>query len=368
MRVTILAREFPPAIGGIGDHTDRMAFELTRRGADVTVVTSPGAAARDAFSVRDVVDRWDARGVETIVRAVRDSAPNVVVWQYNPFAIGRRGCAPFAGRLARALSSCAPLVVYFHELWFPWGRRGARGLAWAVCQRAQARGVLRAASRWIVTTEARERDLARRDPAKTIRIPVGTNVAPLPDVEDARARFVIPSGAFVVAHLGTAGSHRDFVPVFGALDRLAAHGVDARLVLAGNSGPADVPARLADRVVVTGPMSHEGLSAVLRASGVYLHADPAGASAGRRTALVAALAHGLPLVAYRGPDTAPQLGEALVAVERDADDLARALEHLASDPAERARRGAAARAVFDDYFSWERIGDALMGVMRESAR
>ena len=44
MRVGIISAEYPPAVGGVGDHSARLARELTALGHTVQVVTSHGPA------------------------------------------------------------------------------------------------------------------------------------------------------------------------------------------------------------------------------------------------------------------------------------------------------------------------------------
>lgn len=364
MRITILSREFPPAVSGIGDHTDLLAGTLAARGHTVTVVCSAGdAPARETVDVRPVIQRWDGRGRRAIVQAVAHTAPDMILWQYNPFSIGRRGIALWAGRLARALAATAPLVTLFHELWFPWGLDGLKGAVWASAQRVQARGVLRASSAWIVSTEERERLLAHRDPAKTHRIPVGPNVLPVGDRD--RSALGIPEDAFVVAHFGSVGPGRDLAPVLTAIERLRADGTDARALLVGNTGPFTPPRGLNGAVVTTGVRPHAQLSRALAAADVYHHSDPVGPSIGRRGSLVAAVAHALPLVGFRGPDTAGELrdGHNCVLVERDPDALTAALRRLAADRDERARLSRAIGETYDRSFSWRRIGDAVSDVL-----
>ena len=366
MRITILSRHFPPAVSGIGDHTDMLAAELTRRGMTVTVVTAPGAEERASYHVDATAGRWDGAGFAVIAEAVRRSEPDAVVWQYNPFSIGRKGLAPRAGHLARALAGIAPLTVVFHELWFPWGRNGLRGILWATVQRWQIRGVLRAASRWIVTTESRERALARRDASRVVRIPVGTNIEPRAYSGDARGSRGIPADAFVVAHFGSVGPGRDLRPAFHAFRDLVGAGIDARLLLIGSTGPFEAPRDLSDRIHATGPATREEISGALQAADVYLHADPAGPSAGRRTTIVAALAHALPVVSYAGPDHALELRDGIncIVSEPTSEALARALRELAEDP-ERARQiGTQGRKTYEHHFSWERIGNEVLRVLK----
>ena len=368
MRVAILGRDFPPTVGGIADHTDLMAADLARRGIDVTVVCSAPADQRSAFVVSPSIERWDAKGFDDIVAAVAATQPDVIVWQYNPFAVGHRGVAPTARVLARKLSHVAPIALFAHELWFPWGREGARGLVWAVAQRLQTRAVLRACTRWIITTQAREEALKRIDPARVVRIPVGTNVAPTGSRD--RARWNIPEDAFVLAHLGSAGPGRDLEPAFRALSTLRARTLDVRLFLVGNTGPFPIPASLEGAVMTTGTRPLDELSDALACADAYLHADPVGPSAGRRTTLVAALAHGLPVIAYRGPDHDSHLvdGDNILMIDRDAASLVTAVESLRTEPARARSLGDAARATYSSVFSWDVIGAQIEDVLRGCAR
>jgi glycosyltransferase involved in cell wall biosynthesis len=345
MRVTIVGRDFPPRPGGIADHTDRLATSLALLGHSVSVVCAPPADHRDAFDVYATVD-------EDLIMLVRTTRPEAIVWQYNPFSIGSRGMANGAGARAHALAAIAPLTVFFHEMWFPWGRNGLRGLLWAIAQRRQGRAVLRACTHAIVTTP--EREAQARRPVH--RIPVGTNIDPVTDSKpSARALLGIPAGAYVVAHLGGTGPGRDLVPVSEAVGTIG-----GLLYLVGETGP-DRPT--GDHVWAPGREDPERLSLALRAADVYVHADPVGASAGRRTSLVAALAHSLPVVAYAGPQCAPELAGVIIEVPRDARDVAEALVRLRDDPGERLRSGLRNRQIFDEHFSWRRIAEDVEHVL-----
>lgn len=371
MRVTILGRDFPPAVGGIGDHTDLLAAELARRGRAVTVVCSPPADARASFEVRPVVERWDARGAARILDAVRSSTPDVVVWQYNPFAVGRRGLAPSIGRLARALAAEAPLVLLAHELWFPFRRNGLKGLLWALAHRVQMRALARAARAIVVTTEQRAAELARAVPAAASKVrivPIAANVEPRPEQRSARAAYDFPDDAFVVAHLGSVGPGREIGRVFIAIEALRARGLDARLLLAGNTGPFQAPGSLNGAVVTTGILSREQLSEALASADAYVHPDLVGASAGRRGSLVAALAHGLPVVAFAGPDQSRELLDGENIVVTQPDGLAAALAGLAADPLRARALGEAARRTYGEHFAWPRVGDGIAAVLDEAAR
>ena len=361
MRLTILGRDFPPTIGGIADHTDLLAEELARRGIAVTVVCGAPADERARFDVRAAIDRWDTAGVPAIVAAVRATEPDAILWQYNPFNYGARGVPGRAPEeIALSLRSVARLVVMAHELWFPWGRAGVRGLAWATTQRIATYGVLRDAHAVVVTTAKREHELKRFGP-KLHRIPVGSNIEPRAPQPGTRAMLGIDDGAFVAVHLGTAGPGKDLEPAFSAFRGLRDR---AHLVLAGRGGAADVPRDLQDRVHVTGEKSREEISAILRAADCYLHPDHSGPSAGRRGSLVAALAHELPIVAFDGPDREPELVDGENVVIASPDSLTSALERLRVQPDLARKIGRSGRTLFERSFSWTRIAERLLPVLQ----
>lgn len=361
MRIVQLTRDFPPAASGIGDHVARTSAELAAGGDEVVVVCSAPAQARDGIDLRPVVDRWDRHGHRGIIDAVRDARPDAIVWHYNPFQVGRRGLSRSSHRLARALSRIAPLTVVAHEMWYPWGRSGARGMVWAVNQRIQFAGIARAASTIIATTDARRAVLARvvrRVPVHVIA--AGATVDPHPDAPGRaamRASLGIPDTSFVVAHLGAIGEGRDLRPAMAAVAGLRRDGLDVRLLLAGRTG-VEPPER--DGIHVTGPRNHAQLSGALAAADAYLFAEPTGPVA-RKTSLLSALAHHLPVLAYRGAATEAFFRDAenILLVEPSKGPVADAIRRLVADPSLRERIGAAGASLAADRFSWSSIAGGI---------
>lgn len=361
MRIVQLTRDFPPAASGIGDHVARTSAELAGRGDEVVVVCSAPAEPRDGIEVRPVIERWDRAGHDGIVAAVRDARPDAIVWHYNPFQVGRRGLSRSSHRLARALSRIAPLTVVAHEMWYPWGRSGVRGMLWAANQRIQFARIARAASAIVVTTDARRSDLARRFPRILIHaIAAGATVDPHPDAPGRvamRSSLGISESAFVVAHLGAIGEGRDLTPTLAALTRLRRDGLDIRLLLAGRTG---IPAPAGEGIHATGPRNHAQLSGALAAADAYLFAEPTGPVT-RKTSLLSALAHRLPVLAYTGRAKDPIFRdeENLLLVEPSESRIADALRRLSADPALRERIGGAGQRLAADRFSWPAIAATI---------
>jgi glycosyltransferase involved in cell wall biosynthesis len=368
MRLAIVSRDVPPAVSGIGDYADLIAHELAARGHEVVVLCAAPADARAKVDVRPVIPAFNAKTIPAIDAALADVRPDAILWQYNPFTIGRKGVGPSAGRIARTMAKRAPLVLVGHELWFPWAREGARGLVWSVAQRLETASVIRASKHVVVTTESRLATLSKWfRKSKVSLIPIGANIEPdaTQPLDGVRARFGLGDGSFVVAHVGSAGAGRDLRPAFEALRRMRAEGIDGRLLLIGRGGSTEIPHGLEGAVVSTGVLHREEVSLALRAADAYVFCEPSGPAAGRKGSILAAFAHGLPVVAYDGRDrdSALRNDDNVLLVEPRADAVTRALRSLARDASLRARTGEGGRRLYERRFSWPVIGEAFESVL-----
>lgn len=115
-----------------------------------------------------------------------------------------------------------------------------------------------------------------------------------------------------------------------------------------------------------GPM----VSGVLLESDLFLAPVADGVST-RRTTVMAALAHGLPIVGTDGVCTDDVLRRpeaCLLSAAGDAAAFVRHVEMLVADPARRAPMARAARALFEERFTWERIALAYLAQLAPDAR
>lgn len=196
-------------------------------------------------------------------------------------------------------------------------------------------------------------------------VPVGSN---LPDRrgdrEAVRAALGIESQEPVFAVLG-----RSLRPhqrrLIGAALAEAATSQRCHLLLLG-TGMDDVP-QLPATVTVhrPGPLPWSELAGHMAAADLYLATYPDGVST-RRTSLMGALQHGLPVVGTTVGRSDPELLASdglLVLPEDGVSAFADAARRLARDSDERNRRGRAARALYDRSFSWpsvaRRMAEAL---------
>jgi glycosyltransferase involved in cell wall biosynthesis len=122
MRICIISGSFPPAPCGVGDSTKSIAAELSRRGHEVTVVTTMSddpAAKRDdsSYAVEPVIVSWGLRNLPRVARIVSRLEPEMVLLQY-PTSAYRRQVGIFLLPLTIRLMRCTGLqclIMIVHE-------------------------------------------------------------------------------------------------------------------------------------------------------------------------------------------------------------------------------------------------------------
>ncbi len=373
MRMTFISGEYPPDIGGVADYTFHLAHAVRGLGHEAIVVTSSGRPdAVDAVPVR-AAPSWRLGDAASAARAIVDTRPDVVNFQYVPQMYGRAGVAAGAAALPWLIRRAgAPRIVStVHEIASPWEARPRRA-AVAFAHRAQAMLIAAASDRLVATNGVHARQLRRwtRGRRPVCEIPAGASILPSPH-DDAAV-------AALRASLG--GNERALVGEFSpfavgkqprALIALArALGPTAQLVLLGGLRADDArraafereaaAAGVANRITWTGALAAADVSRHLAALDVYVHTHVAGASP-RSTTLVTALAHGVPIVAFDGPETSESLrGAACLAPAGDLERLARLVRSMLDDPDARARTGANARSLYECEFRWDVIARTLM--------
>jgi len=120
----ILAPEYPPQCGGVGDYTALLADGLLAAG-DRVKVWHPGV----------LPDRFGARSRDAIASALTHD-PGILLVQYVPSAFGLRGLnVPFCRWLACLAQTGADVRVMFHEPFFYYGLRRPWRNLFAIVQR-----------------------------------------------------------------------------------------------------------------------------------------------------------------------------------------------------------------------------------------
>lgn len=286
-----------------------------------------------------------------------------VILQYNPFSYGRGGFAPQLllemARIRRRLA--VPVGVMVHECWVEthdW-RSGLMG----VYQQAQLRALSRMATVLMTSTQTIARQIGRG----AVHVPVASNITPVDSSHQLARESLWVGDRLVVTLFGRGNPSRALSRAEEAIDAIAScRGPGSVLVF--NLG-AEAPVLRLDpaiQVVRPGVLGASQLSYFLWASDLMLLPFTDGLST-RRTTLMAALAHGVPVLSQQGPATDDVL------VERDdvftltpiqePDAFARRAAELVADPDGLSGKGRIGRHLYLESFDWPHVARRVMSAM-----
>lgn len=383
MRIGLVTGEYPPMEGGVGAFTEQLARALQARGHQPHIITSkrarPADAPRRPGALFEPVDlgyarlhpragRWRWPTLSTVADLALRYELDLVNLQYQAAAYNMRAAAVHF--LPWRLRGIVPTIVTFHDLRVPYLFPKAGGLRGAV-----VRALARHAAGCIATNAADLSQLAHWTAAPIRRIPIGSNIDAYEpnhvEIESARLDLGLSGDDVLLGYFGFLNETKGADTLIDALARL-----DTRyhLVFIGGQTGASDPFNneaflrglrgeinrlgLQERVHWTGFLSPVRVSAHLAAADLMVMPYRDGVSL-RRGTLMAALAHGRPLITTfpAAPDAAPELvpGENVCLVPPDDPArLATAIAELAADPARRSRLGDGARQVAC-LFDWGTI-------------
>lgn len=207
--------------------------------------------------------------------------------------------------------------------------------------------------------------VGEREPVRHV-LPLGEKLG------EGEALAHSPTGAFTVTVFGVTGGRQagEVREIATAVTELARARDQVHLVVIGRDSREAEPALrhalngTPVRLTVTGVIPAEEASRWLGCSDAFLFVR--GGVSSRRTTVVAAIAHGVPVIGYRSVETAWPITEAGVALVEfgDAEGLARLLLRLARDPAWAAELRECHRAAYERYFSWDAIAERFLAVTK----
>ncbi len=379
MHICLLSGEYPPDPGGVGAYTDCLAAALRDKGQTVTVLTIragrlvfsqmlPDGAATTGILAEagDQLD-WSLRCWPALITALAMLRPAWLHIQYQTGAYAMRPGINLLPWRLRGLPGRPRLAVTFHDLLVPylWPKAGPFR-QWVNHRLASDVDALVATN---PTDAARLCQLAPHGPSPQV-IAIGSNIALAPPPGFARmpwrATLGVAPAELLVAYFGLLSTSKGVDQLLEALVRLR-HPWRLLLIGGAATAPADqahaalVHARidalgLAPRVISTGHLSDALVSAHLLSADCVALPFRDGASF-RRGSLLAALAHGCPLVTTTPAvlaDATALAPAALLVPPDDPPALAAALERLAAEP-ELARQLAGAGQALAGQFSWSTI-------------
>jgi len=385
----IVTGEYPPAGGGVSDYTFAVANALASAGDEVNVWCPAGANTEFAnpepsrVNVHAIAGTWSARDLERVDAALDAlPAPRRLLVQWVPHAFGKRSVNVRFCRWVRSRARRGDVLdLMVHEPGLGFGEGSFAHNAAAAVHRLMLTLLLSNARRVWISIPAwadtlRRFALGRADlEFRWLPIPSTIAVDRSSDVAARlRAQTLLRSDGVIVGHFSTYPAdvrnalHEIIPPLLANFPE-----VQVQLLGRGSEAAAEelrtVAGLRAGRIKASGDLVSTALSSHLQICDVMLQPYADGAST-RRTTLMAALAHGVPVVTTYGKlseDFWRSTDAVSVAPAGDTAAIGAALSELLRDPARQRQMAVLARETYEQRFSLRRVIDTLRRDASEAA-
>jgi hypothetical protein len=359
----LISCEYPPKIGGVSDYTFVIAKELAKTGDLVHVwcgadagdtPQSPGVTVHRELGSFLPSDFWRAGKLLD-----KFPAPRGLFVQWVPQGYGYRSMNVFfcLWLWMRAKVKHDQIEIMFHEVWLSFGISWKVNIAAAV-HRVMVAILKRAASKIWISGEAWRKFLpGATAPVGWLPVPSNVPANPAPGkVATVRERYSSGAGQ-LVGHFGIGSRFVEGI-LLRFIPALLHDRTDAAFLLIGKGSEkfaremhAAYP-KLIPRIFYTGVLPSDEISAHIAACDLMVLPYVDGISA-RRTAAMAVLANGCPLLTTSAHSTEPfwlECAAIAIVPASDLDGLALTARNLLADSVERARLAAAGRRLYDSVF------------------
>ncbi len=360
----IIAPEYPPNTGGVGDYSKQLALNLRSAGDEVHVWCPGGYPhlVECCSWVHRVPGGMTLRNLRGLGKAIdRVSSRGRILVQWVPHGFGWKSMnVPFCFWLWNRSRKGAKVDIMMHEVCLPFRRGSWRQNFAGLVHRIMAIILLRAANRVWLATPAWERTVRTLSIGRKIPcawLPINSNIPTTATTLDASGvRRHYPSPA-LLGHFGTYGTSIKQM-LWGILPPLLLNHPDRTMLLMGDGGAdfrqtlVDKQPALARQIVATGRLEAHELSSLLKACDVLLQPYPDGVTA-RRGSVLAALSHGAATVSTLGELSEPiwkNSGALALADAGDAASFVKLVEGLIDAPEERETLQGRARAFYIHWF------------------
>lgn len=351
-------------LSGMGDYAFHLSQSLSRQGNQILILTQGAAAPGGAVDVLRWEGDWSSRAWPWIKKALQEWKPDLFHLQYMTTTFQNSVFINFLPYLLKRDFPRLKIVTTYHEFAAPWRRFALLPL-------------FLGSDGHIVTNE-RHFDFLKKI-AKMLwiqkplaQIPLAANIFPVDLSSEARARarqeLGIAPGETVLVRFGIL--HDISLPlvlrVLKAFSKLRQEGIPVRLLLIGKGEPKAMSslkekiqeADVSDAVFLKTDLSSEQISRSLSAADIGLALYEDGVSE-KRTAFLAVLAHGLPVLATQRGNLASELKEGVnivcVPVDESEEGWAAAMKRLLTDESLRGRLAAEGKKVAAKH-DWNEIG------------
>jgi glycosyltransferase involved in cell wall biosynthesis len=374
MRIGLIAGEYPPMQGGVGDFTRQLALAFAAAGHEPHVIAryiagQPAQSTEQGVTTHRIISQWNWETRRRIEGFMRLFKPDVLNLQYQAAAYQMH---PAINLLPGALAKRVPLVVTFHDLKVPYLFPKAGPLRWRSIV-AMAKG----ATACIVTNIEDCSTLINEGVSDVSMIPIGSNISPAPLEDFNRDAWLaarnIPCDERLIGYFGFMNESKGGETLIRALAELRRRGMNAGLLhVGGQTGDSDPTnmvyaakleslardLRIYEQVHLTGFLNEQGVSEAFASCDCVALPYRDGASF-RRGTLMAALAHGCAIVTTTPRVAVPELVNETNALLVPADaplELADAIERMLNDSVLKSGLQAGALAL-SRLFQWDHIAE-----------
>lgn len=374
MRIGLIAGEYPPMQGGVGDFTRQLALAFAAAGHEPHVIAryiagQPAQSTEQGVTTHRIISQWNWETRRRIEGFMRLFKPDVLNLQYQAAAYQMH---PAINLLPGALAKRVPLVVTFHDLKVPYLFPKAGPLRWRSIV-AMAKG----ATACIVTNIEDCTTLINEGVRDVSMIPIGSNISPAPLEDFNRDAWLAARNILcderLIGYFGFMNESKGGETLIRALAELRRRGVNAGLLhVGGQTGDSDPTnmvyaakleslardLRIYEQVHLTGFLNEQGVSEAFASCDCVALPYRDGASF-RRGTLMAALAHGCAIVTTTPRVAVPELVNETNALLVPADaplELADAIERVLNDSVLKSGLQEGALAL-SRLFQWDHIAE-----------
>ena len=379
----LIAPEYPPRSGGVGDYVHQLAVALEQAGEEVHVwcPSAPGGASvSDSVHVHRELGQFAPEDLRRVGEQLdRFPAPRRILVQWVPHGYGYRsmnlGFCLWLWNRARRGDEQIELMVHEAFLQF---EGSWRQYAAALVHRLMTVILLRFAERvWFSIPMyiglCRPYTLGRRIPFQWLPVPSNVPVIRDPHAADDLHNQYAGTDGMLIGHFGTYGKALNSL-LEDIIVKIIDQKADARVLLIGAGGDflntltAKYP-QLTGKVHTTGILPAAGLSRHISACDLMIQPFPDGVSS-RRTSFMASLNHGKAVVTTFGRATEDfwfDSDAVAITATGDAAAFVSKLNELCADAGQRTAMGRAARKLYEERFDIKHVVASLRFVSEDVA-
>jgi glycosyltransferase involved in cell wall biosynthesis len=399
MKVLVVSAAFPPMASGESTNAFHFCQQLVRRGLDVQVLTSRGAATDvgDGIAVHPVMRAWSWSEVPRLRQVVRACAPDVVYLMYLGWTYNFQFMSTFVPTIVRRALPNALIVTRFENV--GGARAESNSLPSKLLRKALAAfdgsgrvdyqfgTLLRDSDAVVLLSGLHETPLESAYPGvrkKCVLIPPPANMCMSPEGPASRERgrraLGVEPGDFLLAYIGFVYPGKGIETLLRALQRLEST-PNLRLAIIGGSLAREFPEQpsyveslqaLAQELGVGPRVSWTGeyrwdddvASTYLRAADACVLPFDTGVKL-NNSSFSSAAAHGLPIVTTIASAPEPQFvhrDNVFLCTPREPNAMADAIATMMVDTALRLRLCEGSRRLAREWYSWEQAMDKTLRI------